>query len=773
MKIRSLFRKNNRTLTTTTLVLAIWVFTFIPLHVSLSQEPPKVQFSPNRVLLGLTQGPVVVDLSLDTTEQMGSWRILDPAGTTPETMFQDSLQGNGLFFNATIEDNTVRINRVEQGSGKAKVTIIAMRPGNGSELTRGSIEVIAFKVQLPKNYVSFVRERKVNVKLGTIPKAKTGDIKWSFKDNGGLAEALDKPELFSALITNNIATFRHKRQKYGEMKVTIVATEAKQTNNILAEEEIPVFIDDIKIDSDYISFYQDQKDEISLDLGLAHNNPQGQNIKWYLLNQRGDRLKSTESDFFRASIAGNALEFEAMAEEDGESILIVAAAKTLSSGDTASQRPQQEVNIAEKQIKVVVPSEGNLTRKLAKLFGLLNNSNSFVSLIINGGDVMLILVILFVVGLMFSLERIMFLFLNWIPGDIKKGNNNHGKKRINLAVSAKGIIAAAPDINPNDEKLQENNPVARVLQVGVAAKAKGGNRDVIKERMEAEIERQDEEILSKYTGAIGIFNVLAPMVGFFGTIVGLVTAFMNWTNSAVAGQNIKVEDLASGMYQAMITTAGGLVVAIVLSAFMGIILYRIRKFTRVMSDSKDQMLEILADGGAAPGFGGQAAADGQAQQKAQTTGRNRTKKERKLKAPGIFALTDIVMNLFIFFFIAFNLIASFKTDKESNIKDVSIPRTTDSPTTPATIKPVRVTIQRDKTVLLEGASVTPAELTRTTRPSLEEKNPGYAEMPSQEVPSVIIAADEEVEYDFVMEVLNAVKDSGLLKIGLTSIPTED
>jgi len=755
------------------LVLAIWVFTFIPLHVSLSQEPPKVQFSPNRVLLGLTQGPVVVDLSLDTTEQMGSWRILDPAGTTPETMFQDSLQGNGLFFNATIEDNTVRINRVEQGSGKAKVTIIAMRPGNGSELTRGSIEVIAFKVQLPKNYVSFVRERKVNVKLGTIPKAKTGDIKWSFKDNGGLAEALDKPELFSALITNNIATFRHKRQKYGEMKVTIVATEAKQTNNILAEEEIPVFIDDIKIDSDYISFYQDQKDEISLDLGLAHNNPQGQNIKWYLLNQRGDRLKSTESDFFRASIAGNALEFEAMAEEDGESILIVAAAKTLSSGDTASQRPQQEVNIAEKQIKVVVPSEGNLTRKLAKLFGLLNNSNSFVSLIINGGDVMLILVILFVVGLMFSLERIMFLFLNWIPGDIKKGNNNHGKKRINLAVSAKGIIAAAPDINPNDEKLQENNPVARVLQVGVAAKAKGGNRDVIKERMEAEIERQDEEILSKYTGAIGIFNVLAPMVGFFGTIVGLVTAFMNWTNSAVAGQNIKVEDLASGMYQAMITTAGGLVVAIVLSAFMGIILYRIRKFTRVMSDSKDQMLEILADGGAAPGFGGQAAADGQAQQKAQTTGRNRTKKERKLKAPGIFALTDIVMNLFIFFFIAFNLIASFKTDKESNIKDVSIPRTTDSPTTPATIKPVRVTIQRDKTVLLEGASVTPAELTRTTRPSLEEKNPGYAEMPSQEVPSVIIAADEEVEYDFVMEVLNAVKDSGLLKIGLTSIPTED
>ena len=771
MKLGSLFRKNNHTLAITTLVLAIWIFTFIPLHVSLSQEPPKVRFSSDRVLLGLNQEPVVVDLSLDTTDQMGSWRIFDPAGATPETMFQASLQGNGLFFNATIEQNTVRFNRVEQGSGKAKVTIVAMRPGNSSELTRGSIEVIAFKVQLPKKYVSFVRERKVNVKLSTIPKAKTGDIKWYFKDNGRLAEALDKPELFSALITNNIATFRHKRQKYGEMKVTIVATEDKQTDNILAELDITVFVDDIKIDSDYISFYQDKKGKIPIKLDLKHNTPQGQNIKWYLLNQRGDRLKSTESDFFRASIAGNALEFEAMAEKDGESMVIVAATKTLSFGDTVSQRPQQEVNIAEKQIKVIVPSEGNLTRKLAKLFGLLNKSNSFVSLIINGGDIMLILVILFVVGLMFSLERIMFLFLNWIPGDMKKGNNNHGKKRTNLAAYAEDVIAAAPNITHNDPKFNENNPVARVLQVGVEAKAKG--RNVIKERMEAEIERQDEEVLSKYTRAIEIFNVLAPMVGFFGTIVGLVSAFMNWTDSAVAGQNIKVEDLASGMYQAMITTAGGLVVAIVVSAFMGIILYRIRKFTRVMSDSKDQMLEVLADGGATPGFGGQAAAGGQAQQAVRTTGRKRTKKERKLKAPGIFALTDIVMNLFIFFFIAFNLIAAFKTDKESNIEDVSIPRTTDSPTTPATIKPVRVTIQKDETVLLGGASVTPAELTRAVRPALQEKNSGYEEMPSQEVPSVIIAADEEVEYDFVMEVLNAVKDSGLLKIGLTSIPTED
>ena len=595
MKIRNLFRKNNHTLATTTLVLAVWGFTLIPLHVSLSQEPTKVQFSIDRVLLGLNQEPVVVDLSLEPTEQMGSWKILNPAGTTSNTMFQANLQQD--FFNATIEQNTVEFNRVEQHSGNAIVTIVAMRPGNNRELTRRSIEVVAFKVQLPKNYVSFVREERVNVRLGTIPKAKTDDdIKWYFKDNGSLVESLDKPELFSALIMDDTATFHHERQKYGEMKVTIVAIKAKQTNNILAELEITVFVDDIKIDSDYISFYQDKKGKIPIKLDLKHNTPQGQNIKWYLLSQRGDRLKSTEKDFFSATIAGSALEFEAVAEEVGEGIVTVAATKTFSSGDsneTASQRSQQEVNIAEKQLTVSVPSEGTFNRKLAKLCFLLKSRDPIISSIIKGGNIMLLLIILGLAGLFLIGERIRFLFFKWIPGDMAKEDNNHGKKRTNLAVSAQDIIQDIIDGAPDIDKLEANNPVAQVLKVGVEAKAKGDTRDVTKEKMEVEIERQDDEVLSKYTRAIEIFNVLAPMVGFFGTIVGLVSAFMDWTSSAIAGENIKVEDLAGGMYQAMITTAGGLVVAIVMTAFLGIILYRIRKITRVMSDSKDQMLEAL------------------------------------------------------------------------------------------------------------------------------------------------------------------------------------
>ena len=789
------------------MVLAVWFLTFIPIQVSFSQNQPVVQFSEDRVLLGLNQEPTVINLSLNTSQQVGSWKFFD---SKSRSKFLDSLEGDSLFFNATIAGNTVRFERIEQRYGKASVTIAAMRPGNGGELTRGQIEVIAYKVQIPKDYVSFVRERKVNLKLSTLPKSQTGDIEWYFRGNGD-AKLLDT-ELFSALITDSMATFRHKRQQYGEMTVTVVAAKSGQPNSILAEEAIPVFIDDIKIPNDYVSFYHTQKGKVRVNLDLDHNNAQGQDIKWYLLSPRGDKLINTDQDFFSATIMGNGIEFEAVREESGESMVTVAATKTFSSEDPT--HPQQDVNIAEKQINVIVPSEGGIIRKVAKLFRLLKSRNSFISLIIKGGDIMLILIILFLAGLTLSIERIMFLFLQWVPGDMNKKDDNQEEKdrlgRTNLSIYAKKVIGSAGNISSDDDNLKENNPVARVFKVGVKAKEKHSSRDIIRENMEAEIERQEEEELSKYTRAIEVFNVLAPMVGFFGTIVGLVGAFMDWTNSAIAGENIKVEDLAGGMYQAMITTAGGLVVAIVVSALLGVILYRIRKFTRVMLDSKDQMLEALvaASGNTAPPAGGgggnggngndnnvqmdnensgydgntgrndrNAKVDDKTQDTAQRqnmTNRRKKKNNRKLKVPGIFALTDIVMNLFIFFFIAFNLIAAFKTDKESNIKDVSIPRTTESPSTPAIIKPVRVTIQKDKTVLLDRTTITPAELTRAVRPALEQNNnmPDYEELPNQEVPSVIIAADEEVEYNFVMEVLNAVKDSGLLKIGLTSIPKE-
>ena len=52
----------------------------------------------------------------------------------------------------------------------------------------------------------------------------------------------------------------------------------------------------------------------------------------------------------------------------------------------------------------------------------------------------------------------------------------------------------------------------------------------------------------------------APMIGFLGTVIGMVEAFWQMSN---AGGNIDISLLSSGIYQAMITTVGGLVVGII------------------------------------------------------------------------------------------------------------------------------------------------------------------------------------------------------------------
>ena len=52
----------------------------------------------------------------------------------------------------------------------------------------------------------------------------------------------------------------------------------------------------------------------------------------------------------------------------------------------------------------------------------------------------------------------------------------------------------------------------------------------------------------------------APMIGFLGTVIGMVEAFWQMSN---AGGNIDISLLSGGIYQAMITTVGGLVVGII------------------------------------------------------------------------------------------------------------------------------------------------------------------------------------------------------------------
>jgi len=96
--------------------------------------------------------------------------------------------------------------------------------------------------------------------------------------------------------------------------------------------------------------------------------------------------------------------------------------------------------------------------------------------------------------------------------------------------------------------------------------------------------------LEKNLALLGTIAGAAPMLGFLGTVIGMIQAFMAMSQ---APQQISPQLLSSGIYEAMITTAAGLVVGI--AAYLGYnyLLTRIRKATYRIEHAATQFMENM------------------------------------------------------------------------------------------------------------------------------------------------------------------------------------
>jgi len=110
----------------------------------------------------------------------------------------------------------------------------------------------------------------------------------------------------------------------------------------------------------------------------------------------------------------------------------------------------------------------------------------------------------------------------------------------------------------NEEKIreiQQGSPLGRVLAAGLT------NRTDDREIMKASIEEVGGHVaheLTRYLNALGTIAAVTPLLGLLGTVVGMISVFTNITTVGVGNP----AQLAGGISQALITTAGGLMVAI-------------------------------------------------------------------------------------------------------------------------------------------------------------------------------------------------------------------
>ena len=97
-------------------------------------------------------------------------------------------------------------------------------------------------------------------------------------------------------------------------------------------------------------------------------------------------------------------------------------------------------------------------------------------------------------------------------------------------------------------------------------------------------------LLEKNISWLSLFIALAPMLGFMGTVIGMIGAF----DSIAVANDISPAVVAGGIKVALLTTVFGLVVAIILQIFYNYIVSKVDSIVNNMEDASISLIDLLA-----------------------------------------------------------------------------------------------------------------------------------------------------------------------------------
>lgn len=236
------------------------------------------------------------------------------------------------------------------------------------------------------------------------------------------------------------------------------------------------------------------------------------------------------------------------------------------------------------QLLQIVTTDSTLGATAALNQAATEDTMTMWDLIVAGGPVMIPIFLCSIIATYIIIERL--IALNKLSRD-PSNFMNHIRDYI-----SSGNIDAARALCRNT-----NTPVSRMLEKGISRLGKPlpdiekaienvGNMEVVK--MEKGL-----SLLATCAGA-------APMLGFLGTVTGMVRAFydMNMEYQRTH-ENINIGVLASGMYEAMVTTVAGLIVGIVALVCYNILTAMIKKVLFKMESTSIEFLDLLEEPAAA------------------------------------------------------------------------------------------------------------------------------------------------------------------------------
>ncbi|MBO5664993.1 MAG: MotA/TolQ/ExbB proton channel family protein [Bacteroidaceae bacterium] len=223
-----------------------------------------------------------------------------------------------------------------------------------------------------------------------------------------------------------------------------------------------------------------------------------------------------------------------------------------------------------------VAAEATTTEVLTAVAEPVQESLNILELAMKGGWIMVVLAILSILGVYIFVERFMTL-------------------RKSMKRNPYLLDRIKDNLRDNDVKSamnyceKQNTPMSRILAKGV----KDYKLDTVSVRQVLENNAGLEIAnLEKGLPVLSTIAAVAPMLGFLGTVTGMVQAFWQMSN---AGNNIDVSLLSGGIYEAMVTTVGGLVVGIIAIFAYNYLVAQVDRVQNFMEADMIEFLEIVAE----------------------------------------------------------------------------------------------------------------------------------------------------------------------------------
>ena len=244
----------------------------------------------------------------------------------------------------------------------------------------------------------------------------------------------------------------------------------------------------------------------------------------------------------------------------------------------ASKTMAQDAKTDSATTQAAAPAESSVTEAAGDAAAVATEEKSFHQelkdqFIAGGAAFMWPILIVFILGLAIAIERIITL-------NLATTNTKKLLSQIEDAL-AKGGVEAAKDVTKNTR-----GPVASIFTQGLMRSGEG--IDMVEKSIVSyggvEMGRLESGLIW-----ISLCISLGPMLGFFGTVVGMVQAF----DAIEAAGDISPSVVAGGMKVALITTVGGLIVGMVLQVLYNYCVSKIDSLVNKMEDASISLIDIL------------------------------------------------------------------------------------------------------------------------------------------------------------------------------------